>query len=49
MLKAKEEVKRMLASDQSSWNADRSILQLNIDATRDEVGKLEEYQAEDLQ
>lgn len=40
-----DEAKRLLASEQSSWDADRYILQSNLDATCDEVSRTEKIQA----
>lgn len=36
-LKAKEEVERVLASERSSWDADRAIIQSTLDMPRQET------------
>ncbi|KAB2608391.1 hypothetical protein D8674_011559 [Pyrus ussuriensis x Pyrus communis] len=47
--KAKEEAEQILASERSSWDVDRSILQLYLDAARLEVDQSEKFQMEILQ
>lgn len=44
-----DEVERLLASEQSSWDADRSILQSNLDVVRREVSRAEKIQAKSFQ
>lgn len=44
-----KEVERVLASEWSSWDANRFILQLNLDVVREEVWRVEKIQLESSQ
>lgn len=44
-----DEAEGLLASKRSSWDADRSIIQSNLDTARKEVSRVEKIQAKSSQ